>query len=396
MRVCLSAYLTLLNLGALRSTTKVELGKAVIGLLDDGPCEGRYNDARVSDLSRGKKNLARIDAARAKDMPGDRAADYFAEKVLPLLDENKLPVLLGSLVKLFELDDSILPFVVVERVTHKDKESLVSATSLNPEEVLAGVFLYLAIAGDNRGTEAFVVEAAHVLERVQSDGSGIAIIRRTKKANAPRALWKKGPNSLAVVEGDLFDYCGNAVANKRVVVIPVDCGFTMELTTSVQLGQTPLISEKSLHGEWLRRGYGGLLSSGCKGIIWRGSEIPDTESDIGAIAVVDEGDCTFFLLASSRLVNGVANSSQREIELALERLLECYDSIGQGYPMYLPLIGTGLSHADMGYEESLAAIVNTVRGAKHGFRGRAVVVIKEEALGEIDFERVNATCGLSN
>lgn len=68
MRFCLSVYMTILKACMGARTTQVDLGRALTGLLTE-EWDHHYDDAAISDLVKGKKNIGKteVEAARALD-----------------------------------------------------------------------------------------------------------------------------------------------------------------------------------------------------------------------------------------------------------------------------------------------------------------------------------------
>ena len=115
---------------------------------------------------------------------------------------------------------------------------------------------------------------------------------------------------------------------------------------------------------------------------------------MGDIAVLDDGCTTYFLLAISVIKDGVASSNEHLIRRAITSLFMKYDKVGQGYPMYIPLIGSGRSRAGLGYEESLQLILQVVLENEQHLQGKVVVIVPFGVLASIDVKKVEKSCGL--
>lgn len=80
---------------------------------------------------------------------------------------------------------------------------------------------------------------------------------------------------------------------------------------------------------------------------------------IGTVSVLDFENTSFFLCAISTLDdNNVAHSDGECIKRALEQLIKVYNQVGQGYPMYLPLLGTGRSRTGLSEKRSIFVTQN--------------------------------------
>lgn len=112
------------------------------------------------------------------------------------------------------------------------------------------------------------------------------------------------------------------------------------------------------------------------------------EDGVGDLAILDEGPVTYFLLATSVIEGGVARSSKELVHRAVTSLFASYDKYGQGYPIYLPLIGSGRSRSGLSYEESLRLILRTAQENRQRIQGRVIVVVQAGALNAIDIDSV--------
>ena len=201
-------------------------------------------------------------------------------------------------------------------------------------------------------------------------------------------IWRRGQNCIDVVCGDLFKYgFGSRSKRRNIVVIPVNSTFETEVTTSLETSDIPLVSEMTMHGQWLIRMEAiGLdsaeLSHRIKRYLAKRSEpIGMTRNGtdvypIGTVAVVETDNTSYFLVAISVFdERGNATSSETMIRESLESLLAFYDSNGQGYDMYLPLIGTGRSRAGLSPQESLDLIISAIRENEKNALGRISIVV---------------------
>lgn len=106
---------------------------------------------------------------------------------------------------------------------------------------------------------------------------------------------------------------------------------------------------------------------------------------IGTIAVIYHLNTIFYLLAISEFdENNNAQSNEEYIKIAIENLLDFYDKNGEGYPLYLPLIGTWLSRVNLTSEKSLEIILSTMMKDKNKdkIHGEINIVIWEKSKKE--------------
>ena len=68
------------------------------------------------------------------------------------------------------------------------------------------------------------------------------------------SIWKHGRNSIDVQSGDLFRFgFDNRHKKKNIVVIPVNTAFDTHVTRKLEGETYPLVSENTIHGQWLVR-----------------------------------------------------------------------------------------------------------------------------------------------
>ena len=67
----------------------------------------------------------------------------------------------------------------------------------------------------------------------------------------------------------------------------------------------------------------------------------------------------------------------------------CFDGIdkyGQGYNLYLPLMGTGMSRINLSYQDSLDLITSTLLENKNLIHGKISIVIQPNVIDTINLE----------
>ena len=217
-------------------------------------------------------------------------------------------------------------------------------------------------------------------------------IKNVTAISSGSIIWKKGNSYIQASYGDIFKYAfSNKRKRKNIVVIPVNTRFDTHLTTKLENAVYPMISSVTIHGEWLLR---------VEKQKWRIEDIPariqndlrcrgyicneNEEYPIGTIAVVDVGNTCFYLLAISNFdEHNQAKSTPNYIEQAVNSLLDFYNSNGQGYEMYIPLLGTGRSRAGMSFQESFDLIKQEALNREDSFHGKITIVISNENKDEI-------------
>lgn len=214
----------------------------------------------------------------------------------------------------------------------------------------------------------------------------IASLKASNVSNSSQTIWQNGTGFLAIEVGDILSHgFGRARAEKSIVVVPVNNTFDTEITWRYEATDAPLVSDKTLHGKWLKR----MLSSGTDsasiaariatelasrevlpcGAAMRGdASIPVYE--LGTIARIENNKAIFFLIALSEFdVANRAHATKESIYGTVLKLLVAYDEFGQGLDMHIPLLGTGLSRAGLSHQESFDVITKCImenRGLVHG------------------------------
>lgn len=201
-----------------------------------------------------------------------------------------------------------------------------------------------------------------------------------------------GPSSLTVIEGDLFelvDRDGEAFG-KGIAVVPVDSGFSTEISRRLEEVDEHGISENTLHGKWLLK----LMSDGMPkeeldrriNAVLVKQGLTGGGTTIGTVSVIDVGATAYYLLAISRMdANGNAQSSPADVGQALVSLVDFYDKHGQGYPLYIPLVGTGLSRAHMSVRESFETIRDAFTANREHIHGSVFIVVLPDIWHELEF-----------
>ena len=219
--------------------------------------------------------------------------------------------------------------------------------------------------------------------------------------NKDAIIWNNGSNSIEIVEGDIFRFAfeNRSRTTKNIVVIPVNTAFDTHVSTKLETDGIPLVSENTLHGKWLIRWMRSgesvadldsriAESLNCQGKMPTGKyKSKNGKADcyeIGTTAIIDIGKAAFYLVATAAFdERNNAHSTKQEINTALIELLKIYDNFGQGYPMYIPLFGTGRSRVGLSYQESFELIKQTLLENKNRIQGHIKIVVVSEAMKEI-------------
>ena len=217
-------------------------------------------------------------------------------------------------------------------------------------------------------------------------------------------IWSNGTNVVDVIAGDIFKYgFDNRKKDRSIIVIPVNTSFETHITTQSEKAQYQLVSDNTLHGMWLSRMYkAGNKETDLQERIDANLSSCDVMSDgvsasstgrkycypVGTISTIINGNNVFYLIAIAAFdEHSLSHSSAADIEKCVAALISHYDMYGQGDHLYIPLIGTGRSRANLSNQSSFDLIVSTMMKNKDKLHGHISIVILPEAINNIKFER---------
>ena len=158
--------------------------------------------------------------------------------------------------------------------------------------------------------------------------------------SAPESIliWKHGINTIEVQTGDLFRYgFENRRKNKNIVVIPVNTAFDTHVTRKIENDPYPVVSENTVHGQWLVR----MKESGeqldqidarITKSLENGGFLPVSDSknrhgkttcySIGSIAVIETDNAIYFLMAMAQFDD---YNNARSTSETIQYLQTCFD-----------------------------------------------------------------------
>lgn len=211
-----------------------------------------------------------------------------------------------------------------------------------------------------------------------------------------KTFWDSGKGTVSVQYGNLMKIAFNERRQgRKIVVVPVNTTFDTIVDSKLENNAKPLVSPTTIHGQWINC----MVESGTpvseidsriedymqKNGITCVKELSQSDKsrgklkcyDIGTTVIMDgENGTEFFLTALSEFnENNNAQSSKRNVIQCISRILEAYDSKGQGYDIYIPLMGTGQSRAGLTHTESLQITKSVLIQNTELIRGTVNVVI---------------------
>jgi len=383
LRLCFGTYAKVLLRCRRTGVTQVELGREML-LSVNGNVSVHYSDSSISDLVNGRKNLGHSDVECARYGSIAEIAGRFHNEMEPLLDENMVSLAVAAVRELILGDKDIGLLTTVDRLCELSKADLERTSCYEPWSFLAGILIFVASGVKNRGTEQDCVSVEGLFtEDLDVMAASLTLVDALDRESSHLCrVWADGPSSLDVMKGDLFELVGRGgkVSSKAIAVVPVDSDFSTEISRRLEELDEHGVSEKTIHGKWLLR----LMSDGLSKAeldrrisdVLSKQGLMEGQTSIGSVSVIDVGATAYYLLAVSRMdQNGNAQSSSGAVKQALVSLVDFYDKHGQGYPLYIPLVGTGLSRARMSARESFEAIRDVFTANRECVHGSVSIVV---------------------
>lgn len=211
-----------------------------------------------------------------------------------------------------------------------------------------------------------------------------------------RILWENGNGKIIVSYGDILKKAfPRKNKKKKIIVIPVNTCFDTIVDEDIADVINPLISPNSIHGKWikslLKTGYNlseidSVMDKNLKNHSIKPLKTIDYNKKtrgktvvypIGTVLPIKaKNNITFFLLAISEFdENNNAHSSKERIIIATEKMLEFYNNTGQGYDLYVPLLGTNLANTGLSHSQTLELMTNILKIHSEKIRGKISIVI---------------------
>ena len=209
-------------------------------------------------------------------------------------------------------------------------------------------------------------------------------------------VWECGNRKIILQYSDIIKQgFSNKIKKDKIIVIPVNTCFDTIVDYDLATSAKPLISPNTIHGQWIR----GMEKIGIsreeldkrikkyiqeKDIIPTkvlSSEIKNQGNllsyDYGTIVPIKGREkVTFYLLALSEFdENNNAQCSIDEFIKSIEKLVKFYNKNGQGFEVYIPLMGTNLSRVGMSHKESLHKIKSILELYSNQVYGTVNVVV---------------------
>lgn len=317
-----------------------------------------YIDA--GEIDNKKKEELRFDKSRTSliinrhdDVPGALRKALNAINIYPWTEENfkdfindymapeELPIVVNEITEMIEADN-----IIIDKVFLTDKNTI------------PNVFL-----------------ADTLIECIKLKNDGF---------DPEGEILRNGSYCVKVVYNDIFRYAFRRRSKaKNIVVIPVDTEFHTHVTRKYEKMALSEVSATSIHGQFLTRweksgeNINLLPSRIAKSI--KSTVDCDGKYPLGTIATVENDSTIFYLMAISNFdENNNAHSSKEDIIHCVDKLSIFYDKYGDGYDMYIPLMGTGKSRAAVSLQESYDILVDCYKRNKARIQGNIHIVIRKD------------------
>lgn len=222
-----------------------------------------------------------------------------------------------------------------------------------------------------------------------------------------RTVIIKGDKPVIKVQyGDLWKIAfPKKKSDMRIVVINVNTTFDVIVDEDVVNIQKPLVSPTTMHGQLIKKlkekgvDPETLLKEIKKSLNAQGISPKKTISrDIkprgeldsygkGTIAVYKYENTIFYLLAFSEFdENNNAHNSKDEMIRTVTTLVDYYNKHGQGYKMFVPLMGVGMSRTGISEKDSLKILSSLFDIHNDKLQGEVTIVVYEKDRDKVSID----------
>ena len=155
-KMCFGSFATVLSKCRAPSITQKELIGRML-LVVNPNYDIATDDVAVSALVRGKNNLS-DEVTLYLDELSASFPNAFAGTIVPMLDANKKSNIVLAFKDILKEDTGIADETVVELVNQITKSDLITRESIVFNDLIAGLFLYVAKYTDNHNVKKFIDE----------------------------------------------------------------------------------------------------------------------------------------------------------------------------------------------------------------------------------------------
>lgn len=229
----------------------------------------------------------------------------------------------------------------------------------------------------------------------------VAVSIHMIRKNRIKILSANNGHALYLQYGNIFD--ANEVidsSQRRNIVVPVNRCFDTCVDDHIVSSQTVHgIAFSSLYasGKYTEESLSTLIEKLLKNTQYE--SLPEKEKPAGnrkrypVGTVVDLPGCEnehYFLWALSTFDNNLkAHTSMQEYALAVQKLIESCNTESEGFPVVIPLVGTGLSRTKKDQQAVLKYLINAFRINKDEINCDIHIVVRDDIKNEIAIMNIN-------
>ncbi len=170
-----------------------------------------------------------------------------------------------------------------------------------------------------------------------------------------------------------------------------------------------LISDKSVHGKFIKDyckrneftedDLNGLIIRNIKTYEWGSPKLINKSKKpqgncqrypLASVSILKDDNVNYLLFGLTAFDEYLTTHvTKEEYLVALQRMITVLNRESQGYPIYLPLLGDGLSRLDFSTEDIIRTIINTLNTNKDDLTGDIHIVVYDKQRKDInilDFE----------
>ena len=320
------------------------------------------------------------------------------------LDKTQTSLLLNQKADIHQnIRKALCRFAIIENTENEMTafvEDYLSATSIQVLYENLCDFLKKDAGISNKEKEKLFDRASGKVEVLLADLLIMSFSEDNREAPKSVIIWKNGSNVAKAITGDIFQFgFDNRKKQKNIVVIPVNTAFDTHVTLKLEGNPKPIVSANTIHGQWLTRMkqsgedmdiLGDRIDASLRDLGYEYVNIVDNTNgnskqfEIGAISIIETDNAVYFLSAISEFDEfNNAQSTPEKINIAIRSILRMYDKVGQGYDLYIPLIGTGRSRAGLSITDAYDLLTRNIIENTNLIHGHIYLVLRPEDRDEI-------------
>lgn len=204
---------------------------------------------------------------------------------------------------------------------------------------------------------------------------------------------------------DLWKKAFSTKGEKKIVVVSVNTTFDTIVDENLSKVNKPLVSPTTIHGQWIKcmnkrkvaisdidaKIRDSLSLQGINPIKVLSRNIKDRGKvecyRKGTIAQYEYGNTVFYLLALSEFdENNNAQNTKEELVQTIMKLIDYYNEKGNGFDIYIPLLGPGQSRTGVTRKESLEIMTSLFELYEEKIQGCVNIVVYSKERDKVSLE----------